>query len=157
MLVPMDPCRSDHASLEIGRAPEVVFAALADPAQLARWLPPNDMTGRVIEYDFRVGGRYQIELVYARGTGAGKTSDHTDVSRGRFLAIERDRRIVQSVEFESDDPAFAGEMSMTWTLAPTAHGTRVTITAANVPVGIAQADHEAGLAASLANLQQFLR
>jgi hypothetical protein len=35
------------------------------------------MTGRALEYDFRDGGRYRIELRYDDGTaaGSGKTTD----------------------------------------------------------------------------------
>jgi hypothetical protein len=34
-------------------------------------------------------------------------------------------RVVQQVVFESDDPAFAGTMTMSWSLAPAAGGTVV--------------------------------
>ncbi|MET0339463.1 MAG: SRPBCC domain-containing protein [Polyangiales bacterium] len=148
----MSTPRIDRASLELATAPQAVFGALADPVQLMKWLPPNDMTGRAVAYDFRVGGRYEIELRYADGTGTGKSSEHTDVTQGRFLAIEPDRRVVQTVVFTSDDPAFAGEMTMTWSLQPTARGTLVTVTAENVPSGISKEDHDEGLRASLDNL-----
>ena len=88
---------------------------------------------------------------------AGKTTQHSDISAGTFLALEPGRRIVQSVEFESTDAAFAGEMRMTWTLAPTATGTLVTVIAESPPPGIRQADHETGLRESLANLARFVQ
>jgi uncharacterized protein YndB with AHSA1/START domain len=152
------PGRTDSASIEIAAAPEAVYAALADPAKLIRWLPPGTMTGRVLEYDFRAGGRYRIELTYGEGVpaGAGKTTSRSDVSTGRFLALQPNRSIVQSVEFESADADVAGEMMMTWSLEPTATGTRVTVTAEHVPPGISQADHDAGLRSSLENLAAFL-
>ena len=115
------------------------------------------MTGRVLVYDFRVGGRYRIELTHESSTAAGKTTQHSDISTGRFLALEPGRRIVQSVELESTDAAFAGEMRMTWTFAPTASGTLVTVAAENPPPGIRQADHDTGLRESLANLARFVR
>jgi hypothetical protein len=62
------------------------------------------------------------------------------------------QKIVQSVQFESDDPQFAGEMVMSWLLTPAPEGTTVQITAENVPEGISAADHAAGFAATLANL-----
>ena len=80
----------------------------------------------------------------------------TDITAGRFLALEPGRRIVQTVEFESADPAFAGTMVMTWTLEPTPDGTEVTVSAANVPSGISAEDHAAGLASSLENLARFV-
>jgi uncharacterized protein YndB with AHSA1/START domain len=41
----------------------------------------------------------------------GKTSEHSDVVRGRFLELVPNERIVQLVEFESEDPAFVGEIA----------------------------------------------
>jgi len=74
-------------------------------------------------------------------------------SASRLIAGER---IVQTVEFESGDPAFAGTMVMTWSLEAVPGGTGVAVRAVNVPSGIAVKDHEAGLASSLANLARFI-
>lgn len=122
------------------------------------WLPPGGMTGRALEYDFREGGRYRIELTYTGDEhgDAGKTTGRTDVTSGRFLTLEPGKRIVQSVEFESADEAFAGEMTMNWTFETVPEGAHVTVTAKNVPPGITQEDHDAGLRASLENLARFL-
>jgi hypothetical protein len=60
------------------------------------------------------------------------------------------------VQFESEDPRFAGEMIMTWLFMPAPEGTMVHITAENVPEGISPADHAAGFAATLANLAAFV-
>jgi uncharacterized protein YndB with AHSA1/START domain len=150
--------RTDSAEIEIAATPEAIFAAFADPAVLLRWLPPETMTGRVLEYDFRPGGRYRIELTYTdvAANSFGKTTARTDISAGRFLSLEAGKRIVQSVEFESADTAFAGEMIMTWSFDPTTIGTKVTITAENVPSGISKADHDAGLRSSLQNLAKYM-
>jgi uncharacterized protein YndB with AHSA1/START domain len=150
--------RTDTASLVIAARPEAIYRAFADPEALMAWLPPGNMTGRALEYDFREGGRYRIELTYdeAAGPGAGKTTERTDLSAGRFLSVLPGRRIVQSVEFESAHASFAGEMVMTWTFDPLGESTRVTITAENVPAGISKADHDAGLRSSLENLARYL-
>lgn len=150
--------RVDTASVVVPAAPARVFAAFSEAAALMAWLPPGGMTGRALEYDFRAGGAYTIELTYDDATPAdtGKTSSRRDISRGRFLAIEPESRLVQSVVFESDDPAFAGEMTMTWTFAAVPDGTRVSVAAANVPPGITAEDHAEGLAGSLANLRAYL-
>jgi uncharacterized protein YndB with AHSA1/START domain len=148
------PGRTDTRSLVIPAAPDALYRAFADAHALMEWLPPGNMTGRALEYDFREGGRYRIELSYqeAAPEGPGKTTSHTDVSSGRFLLLEPGRRIVQSVEFDATDAAFAGEMVMTWSFEPVAEGTRVTITAENVPPGIRPEDHDEGLRSSLENL-----
>lgn len=150
--------RTDSASSVIGATPEAVYGAFADPDALMAWLPPERMTGRVLEYDFREDGRYRIELTYGDGAAAGKakTTARTDVTVGRFLSLVPGKRIVQSVEFETEDASFAGEMIMTWSFEAAGAGTRVTITAENVQPGISQADHDAGLRSSLENLARYL-
>jgi uncharacterized protein YndB with AHSA1/START domain len=150
--------RTDTASHLIAAPPAALYRAFADAGTLMAWLPPGNMTGRALEYQFRVGGRYRIELSYAEAepAGIGKSSSRTDVSSGQFLALEPSRRIVQTVEFDSDDVAFAGEMVLTWTFEPAEGGTRVTITAENVPSGISPEDHDEGLRSSLQNLAGFV-
>lgn len=150
--------RTDRAASIVAAPPEAVFQAFATADALMAWLPPPTMTGRALEYDFRPGGRYVIELTYddSAAAHAGKTEGRRDVSRGQFTAIEADARIVQTVEFDSPDPAFAGEMTMTWTFDLAAAGTRVTVTATDVPAGIGAADHAEGLTASLRNLAAYV-
>jgi uncharacterized protein YndB with AHSA1/START domain len=74
------------------------------------------------------------------------------VVEGRFLEVVQNERIVQLVTFASDDPAFAGEMKMTWALSSAAGGTSVSIICENVPDGIGQEDHIAALRSTLDNL-----
>jgi uncharacterized protein YndB with AHSA1/START domain len=150
--------RTDRASLEIEATPEALYGAFTEAGKVMKWLPPGTMTGRAIEYDFREGGRYRIALTHdaSAPSDAGKSGGRTDVSSGRFVTLEPGRRITQSVEFESDKSEFSGEMLMTWSFEPTALGTKVTITAENVPSGISEADHAAGLRSSLENLAKFV-
>lgn len=148
--------RTDTASRVIDTFPDALYQAFADPLALMQWLPPSGMSGRALEYDFREGGRYRVELRYERGIGSGKTSDRTDVSCGRFLELRPGRRIKQSVEFESNDPALSGEMTMTWSFEPAPRGVNVTIVADSVPPGISKADHDVGLRSSLDNLASFV-
>jgi hypothetical protein len=65
-------------------------------------------------------------------------------------------RVVQAVDFVSDDPAWAGTMTVRWELAGVDGGTRVDIIACDVPDGIDGDDHAAGLGSSLANLAEYL-
>lgn len=152
----VEPRRIDSASRTIDAPAQLVFQAFVQPASLMAWLPPQGMSGRAIEYDFREGGRYRIELRYEQDAGAGKTTGQTDITQGRFLELIAGRRITQSVEFESDDPSFAGEMMMAWSFEPVSKGTLVTIVATNVPSGISKADHDAGLRSSLDQLAAFV-
>jgi uncharacterized protein YndB with AHSA1/START domain len=150
--------RIDSASRVIKAEPAAIYGAFIDPAALVQWLPPHGMTGRIEIFEARVGAEYRIVLTYDRRNEStrGKTTDDADVVRGRFLELVPDARIVQSVVFESSDPRFAGEMTMTWLLQPAADGTRVAITAENVPEGISPADHQAGFAATLDKLAAFV-
>lgn len=136
---------------------ERVYAALIDPEQLRAWLPPEGMTGEFERFDGRPGGSYRLVLRYNEPSGApGKTSADTDVVEARFVEIVPGALVVQAVDFVSDDPVLAGTMTMTWEVTPVDAGTRVTITATDVPEGISAEDHAVGLASSLANLAAFL-
>jgi hypothetical protein len=63
---------------------------------------------------------------------------------------------VQAADFVSDDPAYAGTMTMTWEVTAVDAGTRVDIVADDVPDGVSATDHAAGLASSLTNLAAFV-
>ncbi|MBB2993176.1 uncharacterized protein YndB with AHSA1/START domain [Mycolicibacterium iranicum] len=149
--------RTDTASRVIAAARRRVFSALIDPASLLEWLPPAGMTGRFEHIDVRPGGSYRMTLTYTEiPAGGGKSSADSDVVDGRFLEIVPDVRVVQAGDFTSGDPAFAGTMTMTWSLSDVEGGTRVDIRADDVPEGISAADHVAGMTSSLDNLARFL-
>jgi len=151
------PERSTCVSRIIKAPRRTIYRAFLDPEALVSWLPPRGMKGRVYEFDAREGGVYRMSLTYVESDHSprGKTSDHTDVVRGRFLELIPDERIVQLIEFESKDPAFAGPMTIKWTLADVLGGTDVTILCENVPEGIRPNDHEAGIRSTLENLAAF--
>ena len=134
-----------------------VFAALVDREALMAWLPPAGMTARFERFDPRPGGSYRLTLTYADASGApGKAKPDADIVEARYVDIVADTRVVQAVDFVSDDPAFAGTMTMTWEVSAADGGTRVVITATDVPDGISAEDHATGLATSLANLAEYL-
>jgi uncharacterized protein YndB with AHSA1/START domain len=148
--------RIDSASRLISASPEVVYRAFAEPGAMERWIPPKDMTGRMLRFDFREGGFYRMRLTYSEPhLAGGKTSEDHDEVEVRLTKLEEGRSIEQEVTFESDDPAFSGTMRMIWTFQSEGNGTFVTVRAENVPEGIRPEDHEAGLASSLANLADF--
>ena len=149
--------RTDTASRLIHAAPDKVYAALVDPDALVEWLPPGGMTARLESYDLRPGGRYRMILTYKDVAAARpKSSADSDVVEGTFVELVPGKGLVQAVDFVSDDPAFAGTMTMSWLLEPTGEGTQVTILAENVPEGISAEDHDAGLRSSLENLARYL-
>lgn len=149
--------RVDTAERLIAADPERTFAALVDPDALAKWLPPDGMTGRIEHFDLRPGGSYRMVLTYTDAAGApGKSSAAEDVAEATFLEITPGVRVVQEIDFVSDDPAYAAPMIMTWQVDAAATGSLVTIRAEQVPEPISPQDHITGMTASLTNLARYL-
>ena len=96
-------------------------------------------------------------LTYDDSSGApGKTDAARDVVDVRFLELNPETRVVESITFESDDSAFAGTMTLITTMTPVQGGTKVTFTAEDVPIGINEGDHQKGMDSSLKNLAKLL-
>jgi uncharacterized protein YndB with AHSA1/START domain len=149
--------RVDRSSRVVPTTPDRVYSALVDPAALVQWLPPAGMVARFDRYDARPGGGYRMVLTFAEDhPSAGKATADSDVVEARFVELVPGVRVVQAVQFESEDPAYAGTMTMTWSLEPVGSDTRVEIRAEDVPPGISAEDHAAGLQSSLRNLAAHL-
>lgn len=141
------------------RAPrEAVYGAFLSPEALAAWLAPEGMTGQVHAFDGREGGGYRMSLFYPPGEGApGKTAEFEDRFTSRFVELRPPERIVQVVTFDSEDPAFAGEMRMEVTLEEEAGGgAGVTVAFEGIPPGIRPEDNDAGTRSSLEKLARLL-
>jgi uncharacterized protein YndB with AHSA1/START domain len=135
------------------RAPrERVYATLIDAEAVEHWMVPDGMTSEVHEFDGREGGTFRISLTYEAPTDTGKTTAQTDTYHGHFATLEPPTRVVQVVEFESDDLAIQGENRITMTLIETPDGTEIIAVHDDVPPGIALADNELGWSLSLAKL-----
>ena len=148
--------RTDTTARTIAASPHAIYQALIDPVVLIRWLPPTGMTGHIDTFEPHPGGRYRMTLTYDDPTISGKSGNNSDTVEGRFVELVHDQRVIQQFDFASDDPAFAGTMTMAWSLAAVSGGTEVTIRCDNVPEGIARHDHIDGMNASLANLAALL-
>lgn len=148
--------RIDTASRLIHATPAVIYQAWMDPQALITWLPPAGMSGRVDRFEPHADGVYVLTLTYDDATIAGKSGEHTDVVHGKFTLLVPDRLIEQQIVFASPDPAFAGTMTMTWTLTEADDGTDVTVTCTDVPAGIGPDDHIAGINSTLENLAAYV-
>jgi uncharacterized protein YndB with AHSA1/START domain len=149
--------RVDTASRLIRAPAKVVYQAFATADAMTTWLPPQGMSGTMLEFTFREDGVYRMRLTYnAPQPTSGKTSEDTDDVAVRFVKLVPHKRIDQAVIFTSDDPAFSGEMHMSWILEPVQNGTLVTVRCEDVPTGIRPEDHQAGLASTLSNLAAFV-
>lgn len=149
--------RTDTASRVVSAPAARIYAAFIDPDALMTWLPPAGMSGRFEHFDARPGGSYRMVLTYAdASTAPGKATADSDIVEARFVELVPGARVVQAVDFVSDDPRYAGTMLMTWSVAPVPNGSLVTFRADDVPVGISAEDHAAGLESSLHNLAAYL-
>lgn len=149
--------RRNHASRIVNSPLDRAFGALVDRVALEAWLPPDGTTASFERFDPTPGGSYRLILTYAEPEGSGaKSSADSDIVEARFVEIVHNDRVVQAIDFVSDDRAFAGTMTMTCAVVETDDGTLVEFIADDVPTGISAEDHVTGMTSSLANLARHL-
>lgn len=142
----------------IEASPEVLYRAFIDPAALAVWMVPGDMTGEVHHFDERVGGGYQMSLYYpsSETIPRGKTQDREDRYTARFVELTPPSKIVEAITFDTVDPAFKGEMIMEVLLEAANGGTTVSLLFKSIPPGIRPQDNEVGTQSSLEKLARYV-
>lgn len=133
-----------------------VYRALIDAEAIAAWRVPAGMRSEVHQFEAREGGAFRISLHDDSPDAVGKTSAHTDTYHGRFVELVPNERVVEVLEFESDDPAMAGEMTMTTTLRDLDAGTEVVIQHDGIPDAVNPADNETGTRMALAALAAWV-
>lgn len=142
-----------RVSREVQAAPERVFRALVTAAEIVRWRFPADMSCEVHHFDARVGGRFRVSLTYDDpASESGKSSVRTDTYAGRFVELAPGERVVEELEFETDDPTLAGRMVITTTVTATTRGSLVETVHEGVPDGVRPEDNELGTRMALDNL-----
>ena len=149
---------STRNSKFIKATPEALYRAFTDPAALAVWFAPGDMTGEVHRFDDSVGGGYEMSLYYpsSEQTLRGKTKDREDRYTARFVELTPPRRIVEAITFDAVDPAFSGEMLMVVTFEAEEGGTTVSILFKDIPSGIRPEDNEVGTQLTLEKLARYI-
>jgi uncharacterized protein YndB with AHSA1/START domain len=135
-----------------------VYRAFLDPHAMAAWLSPDNMTGHVHAFTAREGGRFRMTLRYQDPEHApgGKTTEDTDTFQGRFVELVPYEKIVEVVEFKSQDAAFRAEMGLTARFVDADGGTEITILSEDIPAGIRPEDNELGCQESLEKLAALL-
>ncbi|TWV99132.1 SRPBCC domain-containing protein [Chitinophaga pinensis] len=149
---------TSYNSRVIMASAEKIYHALTDPKALASWQAPGDMTAEVHDFDGREGGGYTMSLFYAEtdSVSEGKTQGKEDRFSARFVKLEPPHRIIQAVRFDTDNPAFEGEMIMDITLEEQGTATKVSFFFSDIPSGIRPEDNEAGTASSLEKLAGYV-
>ncbi len=133
-----------------------IYAAMLDPALLSAWKVPYGMDLEVHEFEPREGGYFRISLTYRDATSAGKSGAHTDTYHGHFVRLIPGELVVDEEEFETDDPALAGQMTSTIRLSDAEGGTLLVATHDNVPPGVSLADNETGWNMSIDRLAELV-
>lgn len=149
---------SSRNSQVIAATAQTLYRAFTEPTALSIWLAPGKMTGKVHNFELRVGGGYQMSLFYPLSEAAfrGKTSEKEDRFTSRFIELSPFTRIVQIIQFDSNDPAFTGEMIMDVSFETIDNGTRVTIEFNNIPPGIDPDDNKKGTEETLEKLARYV-
>jgi uncharacterized protein YndB with AHSA1/START domain len=134
-----------------------VYQALLDPVAVQQWMGPDGMSSEVHHFEAREGGTFRISLTYDAPVGTGKTTAQTDTHHGRFVGLIPDERVVQVVEFETDDPSMQGEMLITYTLADSpGGGTDLHATHEHLPTGLSPEENATGWSMSLRKLARLV-
>lgn len=148
---------STRVSRHVTAPRPAVYRALLDPEAIAKWRVPAGMSSQVHEFDAREGGRFRVSLTYDLPTGTGKSASHTDTYHGHFAKLVPDQEVVEVLEFETEDPALRGTMTMTTTLADAdGGGTEVLMLHEGIPDAVPPADNETGTRMALANLARLV-
>jgi uncharacterized protein YndB with AHSA1/START domain len=139
----------DEAVAEVRRrltaSPARVFAAFAEASLVSRWLTPSrDVELDVVEFDFRVGGRYRFAY---RVPGR-----DTMVVNGMYHTIEPPSTIVFSWDIEPPDEHAGVRSEVTVTLTPNGTGTDLLIRHTRLTEPGARERHAAGWSGALDHL-----
>ena len=139
-------------------ARKVISQALLNTEALALWRTPKGMKAHVHAFDTREGGAYRMSLTYTdpKSSAKGKTSEDTGKFQSKFIELVPYEKMVELIEFESFDPSFASEMTMTTSWTDVEEGTRVAVLCENLPTGMRSEDNERGCRSSLQNLARLV-
>jgi uncharacterized protein YndB with AHSA1/START domain len=86
-----------------------------------------------------------------------RTTAHTDTYHGRFVKFVPNGQIVEVDEFETEDPALRGEMTITITLTDADGGTDILAVHEGLPTGLSPSDNETGWRMALTRLAALVK
>ncbi|MFT3749107.1 MAG: SRPBCC domain-containing protein [Agriterribacter sp.] len=134
-----------------------VYKAFTEEKALECWLAPDNMKGKIHDFDLKAGGGYSMSLFYLDRQMSGKTAENEDRFYATFVELSPYEKIVQTIRFQSDKKEFEDEMTMEVFLkAYDTDSTKVTIVFKNIPAGIDPKDNETGTAQSLEKLAGYV-
>lgn len=77
-----------HTSRELPAFPESVFAAIQDPARLARWWGPDGFTNTFHTFEFRPGGSWIFTMHGPDGTDYPNQSEFLEIVPDSMIRIK---------------------------------------------------------------------
>jgi uncharacterized protein YndB with AHSA1/START domain len=125
----------------------VVYRALTDPAQLARWWGPRGFTAPSVDFDPRVGGSYRIAMQPPNG-------DLFHLS-GEFREVDPPARVAYTFRWDPPDPDDR-ETVVVLSLREREDGTEVLVTQGEFATKARLVLHEEGWIDSFGRLAQVL-
>lgn len=72
---------------KLDATPAAVFAAIGDPARLAKWWGPDGFTNRFEVFEFRPGGRWVFDMIGPDGRVYPNESVFEEIEAGRRVVI----------------------------------------------------------------------
>ncbi|MDX1913973.1 MAG: SRPBCC family protein [Methylophilus sp.] len=104
--------------------PERVYRAFIDADAMAKWLPPNGFTAKVLHMEPKVGGSFSMSF-----TNFSSGQSHS--FGGEYLELSPHERIRYTDKF--DDPNLPGVMMVTVEFKDVFCGTELNIVQAGIP------------------------
>lgn len=136
---------------------EKVYNAFIDRKALEFWLAPYGMIGKIHDFNLKIGDGYEMSLFYKDTETEGKTSGNEDRFSATFTEIIPYEKIVQTINFQSDNNEFQDEMIMEVYLEEVdTYSTKVVIIFKNIPPGVNPKDNEDGTEQSLEKLAKYV-
>lgn len=80
--------RSDSRSKWLSASPSEIFAAMSDPARVARWWGPAGFTNSIHQFDFSPGGIWLLTMHGPDGKDYPNESRFTRIEPDRLFEIE---------------------------------------------------------------------
>lgn len=80
--------RSDARHKVIPSEPSEVFAAMSDPARIARWWGPAGFTNTIHKFEFKPGGSWLLTMHGPDGTNHPNESRFTRIGADKLFEIE---------------------------------------------------------------------
>jgi uncharacterized protein YndB with AHSA1/START domain len=80
--------RSDSRSKLLEANPSEVFAAMSDPARVARWWGPSGFTNTIQQFDFKPGGKWRLTMHGPDGKDYPNESRFTRIVADQVFEIE---------------------------------------------------------------------